>query len=59
MQVMLQQLCHCESVAALSVKKPQYFGVNFWDMLDSVCYDALTLSSLSEDTGTSEYYSIK
>lgn len=59
MQVMLQQLCHCKSVDALNVKKPQHFDGSFSNILNSVCYKALTLSSLSENTGTSEFYSIK
>lgn len=58
MQMMLQQLCHCESVASLNVKTLQHFDVGFWDVLNC-WYDALTLSSLNENTGTSEFYSIK
>lgn len=49
-QVMLQQLHTCESVVAINMKKKNHFDVSFWDILDSVCPDALLSSSVNENT---------
>lgn len=55
---MLQQLCGCELVGALNVEN-KYFDCRIWDIPDSICYAARPSSPPSENTRTSEFYSVK